>query len=324
MAAGLSLIVMAAGMGSRYGGLKQMDPVGPHGDLIIDYSIYDAIRAGFGKTAFVIRKDFEELFREKIGRRIEERMEVAYVFQSPDDLPAGHQSPAGREKPWGTAHAVLCCRPVVDTPFAVINADDYYGPSSFRLLRDFLAPPDERGPSGKPHGSRRESGEYCAAGFRLENTLTENGPVARGICSIDADGYLRDIHERTKIKRFGGVVKYTEDGETWIPIPAGSTVSMNAWGFTPDIFRELEEGFSRFLGADSGKDPKAEYYLPTAVGEMVSAGKARVRVLASGEKWYGMTYAEDRPVVRRAIADMIGQGRYPGALWRNPDGSAAE
>ncbi|MBN2051473.1 MAG: nucleotidyltransferase [Spirochaetales bacterium] len=313
MATGLSLIVMAAGMGSRYGGLKQLDPVGPRGEFIIDYSVHDAMKAGFEKAVFVIRKDFEGPFREQIGRRLEGLMDTEYVFQALDDLPSGHRCPAGREKPWGTSHAVLCCRSAVKSPFAVINADDYYGPSSFQVLGNYLESP------GKQPGT----GEYCMVGFRLENTLTENGPVARGICSVDSDGFLREIQERTNIQRFDDGVRYTEDGETWVTIPAGSTVSMNAWGFTPDIFHALEEGFSRFLDADTGKNLKAEYYLPTAVGELVSAGKARVRVLSSGEKWYGMTYPGDKPVVRQAIMDMIEQKRYPEVLWGDPDGSAA-
>jgi len=311
MTQGPVLVVMAAGMGSRYGGLKQMEPVGPHGEFIIDYSVYDAVRAGFKKIVFVIRRDFEESFRKTIGRRVERRVEVGYVFQSLEDLPAGHGIPPGRVKPWGTGHAVLRCRPAVDSPFAVINADDYYGPSSFRALRDFL----------DPAGEEREGGQYCMVGYRLENTLTESGPVARGICSVDPDGWLREIHERTKIQRFGADIRYTEDGTTWVSIPAGSTVSMNAWGFTPDIFGELEEGFIRFLHAGSGASARDEYLLPSAIGEMVSSGKARVKVLISREKWYGMTYPEDRTTVKRAIADMTAQGRYPDGLRGSVDGS---
>lgn len=310
-----ALIVMAAGAGSRYGGLKQLDPVGPHGEFLMDYSAYDAAKAGFARLVFVIRKDIEDLFREKIGRRIERRIDTAYVFQSIEDLPAGLERPIGREKPWGTGHAVYCCRSVVKSPFAVINADDYYGPSTFRVLRDFLDPAEHRGAG---HGSEDGQGEtrhYCMVGFQLEKTLTENGPVSRGICSIDTEGCLREIHERTRIQGFGDGVRYTEDGTTWVPIPANSTASMNAWGLTPDFFQDLEAGFPRFFRENRENILRAEYLLPAIVGDLVSARKARVTVLHSGEKWYGMTYREDAPIVRSAIADMVRRGTYPEALW---------
>ncbi len=311
MTQGPVLVVMAAGMGSRYGGLKQMEPVGPHGEFIIDYSVYDAVRAGFKKIVFVIRRDFEESFRKTIGRRVERRVEVGYVFQSLEDLPAGHGIPPGRVKPWGTGHAVLSLPAGRRLPVRRYQRG--------RLLWSLVIP----GPAGlsRPAGEEREGGQYCMVGFRLENTLTESGPVARGICSVDPDGWLREIHERTKIQRFGADIRYTEDGTTWVSIPAGSTVSMNAWGFTPDIFGELEEGFIRFLHAGSGASARDEYLLPSAIGEMVSSGKARVKVLISREKWYGMTYPEDRTTVKRAIADMTAQGRYPDGLRGSVDGS---
>jgi len=300
-----TLVVMAAGIGSRYGGLKQIDPVGPNGEMIIDYSIYDAIKAGFGKVIFVIKKDMEEAFREKIGNRIDKVVETAYVFQEINDVVPGFQVPKGRVKPWGTAHAVLSCRNVVDTPFAVINADDFYGASTFKVLHDYLVNIPEHG----------DLYQYCMVGFVLENTLTENGHVARGVCSVDENGYLKEIHERTKIMKFGDIAKYTEDDENWIAIPQGSIVSMNTWGFTPSLFYELEARFPKFLEDNKENLLKAEYFLPSVIGSLIDEGKAQVKVLKSAERWYGVTYKEDKPIVKQALNQLMQQGSYPERLW---------
>ena len=300
-----TLVIMAAGIGSRYGGLKQIDPVGPHGEIIMDYSIYDAVKAGFDKVVFIIKKEMEELFREKVGRRIDAVVKTAYVFQSVDDVPAGFKVPEGRVKPWGTGHAVLSCRTAVDSPFAVINADDFYGQTTFQMMSDYLT------------GLKDSGGmyQYCMVGFKLENTLTEHGHVARGVCTLDSEGYLKEIHERTKIKKFGNETKYTEDDKGWILIPEGSFVSMNTWGFTPSIFKELEARFPAFLRDNAGNILKAEYFLPSVVDGLISEKKARVKVLPSKERWYGVTYQEDKPLVKEAIARMTEEGIYPEKLW---------
>jgi len=300
-----TLVIMAAGIGSRYGGLKQIDSVGPNGEIIMDYSIYDAVKAGFGKVVFVIKKDMEEAFREKIGNRIDRIVETAYVFQEIHDVVPGFQVPKERVKPWGTAHAVLSCRRVVDTSFAVINADDFYGASTFKMLYDYLVNIREQ----------EEQYQYCMVGFVLENTLTENGHVARGVCSVDENGYLKEIRERTKIMKFGNMVKYTENDEHWIPIPEGSIVSMNSWGFTPSLFYELEVRFSKFLEDNKENLLKAEYFLPSVIGRLIKEGKARVKVLKSPERWYGVTYREDKPMVKQALKELIQQGLYPERLW---------
>ena len=297
-----TLVIMAAGMGSRYGGTKQIDPIGPNGEIILEYSIHDALKAGFDKVVFIINRTIEKDFRENIGYSIEKLVDTAYVYQSVDDIPEGFTVPEGRVKPWGTGHAVLLCKNVVDTPFAVINADDFYGAASFKALGEYLSTMADT--EGQYH--------FCMVGFRMENTLTENGHVSRGVCSVTPDGYLSGIHERTKIQRFGTEAKYTEDGEAWITIPAGSTVSMNMWGFTPSLFNELETGFYKFLDKNRDNAAKAEYYLPFAVDNLIIAGKARVRVLTTDDRWYGVTYREDRPVVMAAIAKLHEQGLYPG------------
>lgn len=302
-----TLVIMAAGLGSRYGGNKQIDPIGPNGEIILEYSVYDAMRAGFDKIVCIINKTIEKSFRENIGCKIEKQIDTDYVFQSVADLPEGFSVPEGRVKPWGTGHAVLLCRDKVKTPFAVINADDYYGVSSFRVLGEYL------------DGLQDKDGiyEYCMLGFKLENTLTENGHVSRGVCSVNAEGYLTGIRERTKIQRFGSEARYTEDGETWVTIPAGSTVSMNIWGFTPSLFGELETGFRDFLAKNRENAEKAEFYLPFAVDNLITAGKARVKVLKTEARWYGVTYKEDRPVVMEAVAKLHEQGIYPERLWRD-------
>ena len=301
-----TLVIMAAGMGSRYGGLKQIDPVGPNGELIIDYSIFDAVKAGFDKVVFIIKKETEEIFRESIGSRIDAIIKTSYVFQSINDVPAGFQVPEGRIKPWGTGHAVLSCRNMIDTPFAVINADDFYGQTTFQMMKDYLM------------GLKDSSAyQYCLVGFKLENTLTEHGHVARGVCTLDQEGYLKEIHERTKIQKFGNLAKYTEDDKEWVLIPEGSIVSMNTWGFTPSIFNELEAGFPEFLRDNSGNIMKAEYFLPSVIDGLISDSKARVKVLPTKERWYGVTYQEDKPLVKQAIVQMIEEGIYPEKLWGN-------
>lgn len=305
MANKTTLVIMAAGMGSRYGGLKQIDPVGPNGEIIMEYSIYDAIKAGFSKVVFIIKKEMEETFREVIGKKIEGLMDVEYVYQSLDNMPSGYSVPEGRTKPWGTAHAVLSAKDAVKTPFAVINADDFYGGTTYKLLNDFLS--SNADTAGKY--------KYCMVGFILENTLTENGHVARGVCSADEAGNLIDIHERTKIVKFGDETKYTEDDSNWILIPKGSIVSMNTWGFNLSLFKELEQNFPDFLKKSSGNILKAEYFLPTVVDNLIKAGKADVRILSTTDKWYGVTYQEDKPVVKQSIGDMVLVGKYPQNLW---------
>jgi len=301
-----TLVIMAAGLGSRYGGLKQIDPVGPNGEIIIDYSIYDALKAGFGKIVFIIKEDFQEAFKERIGYRIEKLVDTEYVFQELDDIPKGIQVPEGRTKPWGTGHAVLSCRNVVDTPFAVINADDFYGASTFRLLYEFLTTGDDT------QGVYR----YAMAGFTLENTLSDHGHVARGVCKVDSEGYLEEVHERTNIQKFGDKAKYTEDGQNWIELDKNSIVSMNTWGFTPSIFRELEERFMGFFHNNSSNILKAEYFLPEVIDSLIREKKAKVKVLPSKDRWYGVTYKEDKPLVIDAISNFIKQGIYPEKLWK--------
>jgi len=298
------LVVMAAGIGRRYGGLKQIDPVGPSGELVIDYSIYDALQAGFRKVVFVIRPEIEEDFREKIGDTIEKHVAVAYAYQRLEDVPEWFAVPAGREKPWGTGHAVLSARDLVDGPFGVINADDFYGRESFRVLARFLETAED-GPEGYA---------YCMIGFKLGNTLSEHGHVARGVCEETPDGFLARIVERTKIVKGETCARYTEDGERWHDIPFDVTVSMNTWGFTPSIFRELEERFERFLKA-RGQDLSAEFFLPTVVDELIREGKARVKVCPTPEKWFGVTYREDKPHAEREVRRLVAEGVYPRTLW---------
>jgi len=301
-----TLIVMAAGIGSRYGGLKQVDPIGPHGEIVIDYAVFDALRAGFGKVVFLIRKDIEEIFRERVGSTIEKQVQTVYVFQELDNLPPGFSVPPERKKPWGTGHAVLSCKDAVHEPFAVINADDFYGPGAFQALADYLRQAQDL--EGGPY-------DYSMAGYELENTLSEHGTVSRGVCEVTPDGYLAQVRERTKIKRFGDQVKYTENGEEWVTLPAHSTVSMNMWGFTPGFFKELEQIFPRFLKANVETMSKVEFYLPSVVNQLLDEQKARVKVLPVQEKWFGVTYPEDRASVQEAIRGLVRQGVYPESLW---------
>ena len=292
MSKDITLVVMAAGMGSRFGGLKQIEPIGPKGEAILDFSVFDAVKAGFTKVVFVIKHAIEKDFKEFVGNRIEKKVKVEYVFQEIDKLPEGYTCPETREKPWGTAHAILCCKDVVKEPFAVVNADDYYGRSAFVKMAEFL---------------KSDSDDYAMVGFRLMNTLTENGYVSRGVCEIE-NGELKSVTERTKIMD----CKFTEDdGATWTQLPEDTVVSMNLWGFRPDVFGYIETGFKKFL--DEKIDvPKSEYYLPTVVSERIERKEKSVKVLIAEDKWYGVTYKEDKQVVVDAIGKMVADGCYEG------------
>lgn len=292
------LVVMAAGMGSRYGGLKQIDPVGPNGQIIMHYSIYDAWKAGFRRVVFIIKEELLDAFRERIGNAAERLMQVDYVFQSPDKLPEGCTMPEGRTKPLGTGHAIYCVRGVVSEPFAVINADDFYGAQAFQCLYDYLKDAQDD-----------DKYRYCMVGYRVENTLTENGTVSRGICEADENGYLADIVERTAISRdANGVISDPEAGE----IAEGTLVSMNMWGFTPSFLDELETGLRTFMTDELPKNPaKGEYYLPFAVDHLIQNGQATAKVLQTSAQWYGVTYKEDKPVVVDALRRMTEAGLYP-------------
>ena len=288
----MTLLILAAGMGSRYGGLKQIDPITDNGEFIIDFSVYDAILSGFDKVVFVIKEENLELFRETIGKRFEGRIKVEYAFQRMEDIPEGYSVPLGREKPWGTTHAVLCARDHINEPFAVINADDFYGRSAFRLL--------------EKHFETATEGEYCMVGYILKNTLTENGTVSRGVCTVE-DGRLSGINEMTKIKRDGDVASCeTENGK--VTFPLDSIVSMNCWGFTPDIFEKLESTFEDFI-KNHGSELKSECYLPMSVGQLMSEGECTVNVYSSEDKWYGVTYHEDRDDVVKSLAALIAEGK---------------
>lgn len=302
-----TLVVMAAGMGSRYGGLKQIDPVGPNGEIILDYSVFDAAQAGFDRVIFVIKHEIEADFKKITEGRYDGKLEVEYAFQDLHDLPEGFSVPEGRVKPWGTGQAVLACRNLIDGPFAVINADDYYGKETFRLIHDELVRED----------AVSDKYSFCMVGFRVENTLTENGTVARGVCQIDKEGFLTDIVERTKIATNGEKIQYTEDdGESWTDIPNGTTVSMNCWGFTGEMIKELEARFSDFLEKGIKENPlKCEYFLPFVVDELLKEDKAQVKVLSTKEKWYGVTYKEDRQSVAGALSRKVVDGVYPEKLW---------
>ncbi|MEG1366475.1 MAG: sugar phosphate nucleotidyltransferase [Oscillospiraceae bacterium] len=301
------LVVMAAGMGSRYGGLKQIDPVGNHGQLIIDYSIFDARRAGFETVIFIIKHEIEADFREAIGNRLSKIMNVKYAFQQLDNLPSGYTVPEGRTKPWGTSHAILAAKDLIDGPFAVINADDYYGPEAYKVIYDYLCSHDDK--DGKY--------EFSMVGYLLENTVTENGHVARGVCEENSAQYLTRVTERTHIEKTENGARYTEDdGATWTELDGKTIVSMNLWGFTKGFVRETENRFSAFLDANLPVNPlKCEYFLPSVVSQLVESDKAQVKVLRSGDKWYGVTYKEDKPVVMAAIAEKTASGMYPDNLW---------
>lgn len=299
-----ALLVLAAGMGSRYGGLKQLDPVGPSGETVLDYAVFDAIRAGFGRVVFVIRREFEAVFREQIGAKYAGKIAVDYVFQSLDALPLGFVVPAGREKPWGTGHAVWCARTALREPFAVINADDFYGADSFRCLAEFLGVQ----PQFKPRNPvpALAMSQFAIVGFRLENTLSEHGAVSRGICVTGDDGKLSSITERSGI--LGTAVGSGKE------FTGQEIVSMNCWGFTSTLFPALDQQFAAFLTAH-GTEPKAEFYLPAAVSAMIQRGTARVTVLRSEASWFGVTYREDKPRVVAAIADLVSRSVYPAKLF---------
>ena len=301
------LVIMAAGMGSRFGGLKQIEPVSDKGEIILDFSLYDAVMAGFKKVVFIIKEENEAAFRELIDARAGKYIDVEYAFQKLDDLPAGYAVPEGREKPWGTGHAVLAARKVVDGPFAVINADDYYGPGAFQTMYNFLEKAEDA-----------DKYQYCMVGFQIENTLTENGYVSRGVCQLDENSMLTDITERTKIQWQGEKIVFTEnDGETWEELPRGTFVSMNFWGFTSSMMREMEERFPAFLDKAMVENPmKGEYFLPGVVDQLIQEGKAEVKVLKSMDRWYGVTYKEDKESVVDALQSMKDKGEYPDVLFK--------
>lgn len=301
------LVVMAAGMGSRYGGLKQIDPVDQYGNIIIDYSLYDARRAGFKTVVFVIKPEIDEAFRSVIGDRISKVMNVEYAYQKIDDLPEGYEVPEGRTKPWGTAHAIMAARDVIDGPFAVINADDYYGAEGFRIIYQYLC----------EHPDAPQRYEYAMVGYLLENTVTDHGCVARGVCESTDDGYLANVVERTKIEKGENSPRYSEDdGKTWTDLPGDTIVSMNLWGFHRSYLDEAIARFPAFLEETAKQNPlKGEYFLPSVVSQLLQEDKARVKVLSSKDKWYGVTYKEDKPVVVNALKQMRESGLYPEKLW---------
>ena len=297
------LVVLAAGMGSRYGGLKQIDPIGPNGEIILELSVYDALQAGFKKVVFIIKKEIEKDFKEAIGHKIRQFCEGVYVYQELDKLPAGCALPNGRKKPWGTSHALLCCRDVIDAPFAVINADDYYGKSAFVSLYDFLCHNDEER-------------SYAMVGYILENTVSLHGSVARGVCSYQ-NGRLTNVRELKRIEVHGDAIEYTLDGEQWEPLAKDSLVSMNMWGFKETVLDRLEEGFLKFFAEDVLANPMgAEDLIPVEVGRMLRNEEIEVHMLSSRDKWYGVTYQEDKPVVKEGIRKLLEEGQYPQPLWK--------
>ena len=302
------LVVMAAGMGSRYGGLKQIDPVGSQGEAILDYSLFDAYEAGFRTAVIIIKEAIRADFMATVGKRLEKSpLEIRYAFQEVDKLPEGFSVPEGRTKPWGTSHAVLCAKNEVDgAPFAVINADDYYGKEGYKVIYDFLA-----------NNADDDKYRYCMVGYELGKTVTENGSVARGVCEPDENGFLTVVTERTKIEQYEGGIHYTEDdGATWTDLSADTIVSMNLWGFTASFLDEVEARFPAFLDAVLGKNPgKAEFFLPSSVTALLNEDKATVKVLTSPDKWYGVTYAADKPVIVAALKEMTAKGMYPHSLW---------
>ncbi|MBN2806261.1 MAG: NTP transferase domain-containing protein [Prolixibacteraceae bacterium] len=295
-----TLVILAAGMGSRYGGLKQLDEIGPNGEAIIDYSLYDAIRAGFGKVVFIIRKDFEAAFKARFDQKLKGKIEVEYVFQDLNDLPEGYKVPEGREKPWGTGHAIRAAREAVQTPFAAINADDFYGAEAYAACADFL-------------NTLATSDWYCMVGYRLDKTLSEHGSVSRGLCRTNTEGNLVDIDELTKISNTPSGIVYERD-EQQFPLKADDLVSMNFWGFHPSLFQHLEAGFVEFL-KEKGQELKSEFFIPMHVGNLVKAGKTKVKVLSSAASWFGVTYQEDKPLVIERVKALISKGDYPEILW---------
>ena len=296
-----ALLILAAGLGSRYGSLKQIEPVGPGGEAIIDYSVYDAIRAGFGKVVFVIKKDIEDDFKNSLLKRFATRIETDYVFQELDMLPEGYSPPPDRKKPWGTAHAILTAEKAVTTPFAAINADDFYGQEAFKKMQSFLS------------GEIGEN-DYCMIGYKLKNTLSEHGAVSRGVCDTDENNFLMSVSELTRIQKENNHIVCHEDGRSF-KLPEDSTVSMNMWGFNTSVFDHIRKRFSSFLD-NNLHNPKAEYYIPTLVDQLIREGEARVKVLQCDASWFGITYREDRDAVRKNILKKIEGGEYPGKLWK--------
>ncbi|HOO18864.1 MAG TPA: sugar phosphate nucleotidyltransferase [Paludibacteraceae bacterium] len=297
-----TLLILAAGMGSRYGGLKQLDGIGPHGETIMDYSIYDAIKAGFRKVVFVIRKSFEKEFNELIIKKFKNLIDVEVVFQDLDKIPEGYTYSPRREKPWGTNHAVLMAKDVIHEPFGVINADDFYGKESFEILSNFLQSVTDK------------KDEYCMIGYRIENTLSENGPVSRGICIVNENNELIDVVERTSIQEKGGAIIYLDENGREVSIPPETIVSMNMWGFTPDYFNYSLEYFKKFLEENS-QNIKAEFYIPTVVNQLIHEKKIICKVLNTPSKWFGVTYAEDKPQSILKINELIRKGIYPEKLF---------
>ncbi len=298
-----TLLVMAAGMGSRYGGLKQIEAVGPHGAILLDYSIHNALKAGFGKVVFIIRREFEAAFRENTGAKWESRVSLAYVHQELDLIPTGFAVPSGRTKPWGTSHAIWTARREIHEPFAVLNADDYYGPHALKALFDHLSTLDSL-----------DATDYAMAGYRLFNTLSDSGPVARGVCESGPDGLLKRVVERLKIAKDGVKAKYEAEDGSWKPLTGQETASMNLWGFTPRLFQQLDEGLVSFLKA-KGNEEKSEYLIPRTVDALLQEGQATVKVLPTTDPWFGLTYPEDLPMVKGKIAAAHVQGTYPERLW---------
>lgn len=296
-----TLVILAAGMGSRYGGLKQLDQLGPNGETILEYSIYDAIQAGFSKVVFIIRPDFADEFKARIGDPVAAHIEVGYVYQTLDKLPAGFAPPADRQKPWGTGHALLVAEPEVHTPFAILNADDYYGQPAFRTISDFL------------QQQAADSTEYALVGYRLAHTLSDHGTVSRGICEVDADDYLQVVTERTAIARENGQIYYEENGQKH-PLNDQDLASMNFWGFTPQIFAQGKAYFEQFLRA-RGQELKSEFYIPTLVTQALEAGQAKLKVLDADSQWFGVTYQEDKGNAVAQFAALHEQGAYPAKLW---------
>ena len=300
-----TLVIMAAGIGSRFGGgIKQLAPVGPNGEIIMDYSIHDALEAGFNKVVFIIRRDLEKDFREIIGNRIEKVCKVAYAFQENDNLPGGFVTPAERKKPWGTGHAILSCKGIVDTPFVVINADDYYGKEAFVRVHEYLVSEE----------AQKNPFNFCMAGFILKNTLSDNGGVTRGICKVDENDMLVDVVETSEITKVPDGAAIPDENGNMVPVDADCYVSMNFWGLTPAFIDELEEDFIKFLGNVKEGDLKAEYLLPTIIDDMIKGGKASVKLLETNDKWFGVTYKEDAPVVIESFKKLVDAGVYPEKL----------
>ncbi|MDD2475393.1 MAG: sugar phosphate nucleotidyltransferase [Dysgonamonadaceae bacterium] len=297
-----TLLVLAAGLGSRYGGLKQLDGLGPNGETIMDYSIYDAVKAGFGKVVFVIRKSFEEEFKEKVTKKYERLIPIEIVFQELDNLPEGFELNPERKKPWGTNHALMMGKGVINEPFAVINADDFYGRNSYKIMCDFLLK------------SENSKNKYCMIGYRVGNTLSESGTVARGVCETDSKGRLTGIVERTQVKRIDGVVKFKDENDAWISIPDNKPVSMNMFGFTPDYFDYSDEYFIQFL-KENGDTLKVEYFIPSVINELIINDKATLEVLDTTSQWFGVTYQEDREWVVDKLNELVENGEYPSPLF---------